>query len=279
MKFDHLIDRIEYILDGRKIYPWANSMGLSNGVVEPLKKNNLPGGEILALICRVENASFNWLSTGRGAPFYVGKSVTQDEFAERIHLHLEDSGEWKVSLVKMDNMPELAIAIFQMPGEHDYKGKPVPYTIMEVECGRWSSEASALLQTVKGLACYSIASTQKAAAHEFMQVWDGLAGTFRISRWLKEMAPCFPQVVMEQPRERYSVREPSPIEIEPRRLRDVILAVKSITTKEHRELTEEQFSTVVATLYRHAPTSGEIHPTMVGVAVDSVVLQENKPQG
>lgn len=272
MENPNLIERIEIVLDGRKLYPWAHSLGLSSGVVDSMKKNNLPGGEILALICRVENASFNWLSTGRGAPFYVGKSVTKGEFAERIGVHLEDSAEWQVSLITMNDMPDLTIAIFQMPGEHNYKGKAVPYTIMEVECGRWSPIAAALLRKAENLTCYIITRTQKADIHEFMQVVDGQAGTYRISIWLQKLTPCFPQLVLERQRETHEVRESKPAELDPRRLRDVIRAVKA--THQYNSMTDEQFSTVCAAVFRRLPASGEIDPNLVLVAIDSVLLQD-----
>ncbi len=64
-------ERLDLILQGRKITPWGKALGLSNSVIQTLSGGNAPGSDYLQLISRAENININFLLNGQGAPFVV----------------------------------------------------------------------------------------------------------------------------------------------------------------------------------------------------------------
>ena len=64
-------DRLNIILDGRKITPWGKSLGLSNSVLGVMTQGTAPGPDHLKIIAAAENVSLNYLLTGSGSPFVV----------------------------------------------------------------------------------------------------------------------------------------------------------------------------------------------------------------
>lgn len=64
-------DRLEIVLDGRKVTPWGKSLGLSNSVLGVMTQGTAPGPDHLKIIANAENVSINYLLTGDGCPFVV----------------------------------------------------------------------------------------------------------------------------------------------------------------------------------------------------------------
>lgn len=69
--FDSFNDRLEFVLDGRKLTPWGKSLGLSNSVLGVMSQGTAPGPDHLKVIASAENVSLNFLLTGEGSPFVV----------------------------------------------------------------------------------------------------------------------------------------------------------------------------------------------------------------
>lgn len=121
--FLHLVmdflQRLDFLLDGRKKYEWGGEVGLNRGVIAGMfDKGALPGWETLTAISRSENASLDWLTTGRGAPFYVHRH-TDDGAAEVIRQMLSDEN-WEISIGAAGR--RLAVALHQ-PVQHQMKPK------------------------------------------------------------------------------------------------------------------------------------------------------------
>ena len=95
MKFT---DRIEKVLGGRKLYPWASALHVSNTAANRMKQGVIPGSEILSAICRTENVSLSWLVEGKGNPFIVTTYKSDKELAAELSRHFEDA-HYSVALI------------------------------------------------------------------------------------------------------------------------------------------------------------------------------------
>jgi len=275
MDQSNLIDRINAILENRSIYAWVQSFGATNGVAESLKKNTMPRGDILTLIGRVENVSLNWLTAGKGRPFLIGKHVRPIQFAYAIRAHLEDDPNWHVSVVSCDYYPDETVVIFEAPAQVDYKGKAVDYTLIELECGGWNQDVAKELKKAKNVTCYSLGDS-KLATNKIMfnMLKSGRMGTYLIHRFFKNLRPVDPSLVLDRPTVerpiRYEVRESGPADlIDLSKMRQVIDAVKTAAEEEGRQLSNAQFSSAVASLYRRLEPGAHIDQNVVKIAIDS----------
>jgi hypothetical protein len=88
-------DRLNLILQGRKLTPWARSLGLSGGIINTLSDGKLPRAETLALIQRIENVSSSWLIDGSGSPFMTYIMVDELETENHLRMLLEEVS-WNV---------------------------------------------------------------------------------------------------------------------------------------------------------------------------------------
>lgn len=127
-----LYDRLVLVLCDRKIYPWAQSIGISKGTVDSIKsKGGMPGAEVLRAINRCENVSLEWLLDGRGNPFYV-TACASDEDARNVLHELLGPETWEATLVSDGD--RYAFVLTQ-PGAFLVKDQEIRYTIMEVITG------------------------------------------------------------------------------------------------------------------------------------------------
>lgn len=126
--------RIETILQGRKLSPWARQMGLSNSFVTRTRENKPPNSMALGLISKVERVSINWLLTGMGVPFIVSTIPRDEDFAE--YLDILSDENWDATIMVCYEYPNFAIATLQQPGQLSLgNGSMLDYTIHEVVYG------------------------------------------------------------------------------------------------------------------------------------------------
>lgn len=124
MKFS---ERINLILNGRKLYPWANALHISNGVTNRFAQDIIPGSEILTTIMRKENVSLNWLADGKGKPFYISIQNSDESMAQELSMHLEDF-PYTINLIH--DSSHLVIELSE-PAQSKYKGKAIDYVRYE----------------------------------------------------------------------------------------------------------------------------------------------------
>ena len=276
--------RLKNLLLDRKITPWGRHLGLSSGTITALTDGRIPGSDILGLIARAERCSLNWLTTGNGRPFSAGRHITQHEFTSALQAHLEDSDDWQISIIIADAFPEHTVVIFQMPGSIDYKGKTVDYTIMEIECGRWSQNAAALFGSSTQCTSYHINDSNPEASSEFGLIVAGFAGTYRIKKLLNSIKPVDNIDVIGRPtveridntNNKNDGASAEIIDLE--LMRSIITAVNAAAAEELREVTPDQFARAVTSLYRRTNPGSEISDQMVMIALDSAQPTDAKKQ-
>lgn len=132
------LSRIEFILDGRTQYPWAEAVGIGRGVMSRIRDGFVPTAESLIAICRAENCSLSWLLDGRGPPYLVGRCDSDEECAERFDELRSEKG-WSVYLLTDGGRHALALV---QPGQFDVKGRPVDYTILEILVGPFGNSVA-----------------------------------------------------------------------------------------------------------------------------------------
>jgi len=130
------LDRINFILQGRKITPWAKSIGLSNGDVSRIKDGKIPGPEKLVPICRTENISLNWLLEGVGEPYMVHHTFTDEETAELVSSHANDE-RWQILVLKNNVYPAIVLTL---PAIMQVGKNEVKYTAVEIIAGPMDAE-------------------------------------------------------------------------------------------------------------------------------------------
>ena len=125
-------DRLEFILSGRKIHPWAASLGVSKGAAENMWKGNAPGPEILNAIMLKENINLSWFLSGEGSPFMVRRCETDAEFADTIRNYDVVNNQWRLLLCTDGSR---LLIFLSRPQTYQYKEKNIEYHAFEVITG------------------------------------------------------------------------------------------------------------------------------------------------
>ena len=126
---ERFIDRVQRVLAGRRITPWGIQIGLNKGTTARIAKNEIPGLPILNLISRVEHVSTAWLIDGQGSPLPVHREASDADCAAYLVQLLTDEPDWRIDALSDGDHAAL---ILTQPGEVDFKGRAIPYTILEV---------------------------------------------------------------------------------------------------------------------------------------------------
>lgn len=175
-------DRITHLLDGRKTYPWALSIGISKGSMESVMKlGGMLGGEALSAIGRCENARVDWVLDGRGAPYSVA-CVTSDESAEELLQDLLEEN-WRITIVT--DSRRIALVLDQ-PGSFEVKDgkddagvqqyRTIDYSIIEVIVGHIGRHAMELVRSRIEHGVRLVLTT----ADAMTQIERGRVGTWRL---------------------------------------------------------------------------------------------------
>ena len=125
-------DRLLSVLCGRKLYPWAASLGISRGAAESMNKGNIPGSEILTAIRRKENVCLTWLVSGEGKRYSVDMHDSDAEFAEKLKMHDIVGNKWNIAVIFDKTRLVVCLA---SPTTYIYKNKQIDYITYEVITG------------------------------------------------------------------------------------------------------------------------------------------------
>lgn len=125
------VDRLQRVIDDRKPYTWAESMGWNKGTTARVMQGHIPGSELLVPLSWIENVRLDWLITGRGRP-YFGEVFAEDATAAMALEYTLEAEEWEIHVITCRG--RFAVVLTQ-PAEVDVKGKSISFTAMEVFLG------------------------------------------------------------------------------------------------------------------------------------------------
>lgn len=126
------LSRIDLILSGRDPYPWGQGIGISRGTINRIRHDQIPNADTLAIISKAENVSLSWLITGKGAPFIVFNSKTDNESMEVLNLYIIDEpGQWNVYILGATGEG----IVMEQPGSYVHNDKKYSYRIVEIITG------------------------------------------------------------------------------------------------------------------------------------------------
>lgn len=98
--FNHndFLSRLSEASDGRDLWPWLHSLGLTSGVVQGMvNRGVVPSGySLLALQC-LENVNVSWLLTGTGKPYLVERPADDRGCRARVAEALR-SAQWTATI-------------------------------------------------------------------------------------------------------------------------------------------------------------------------------------
>lgn len=81
MSDKEFLERINFILCGRKKHPWGHALGIRSTRITQMFLGRVPTADALEIIHRAEGVSIDWLLTGDAAPFCVRHLTDQDGVA------------------------------------------------------------------------------------------------------------------------------------------------------------------------------------------------------
>lgn len=131
MDFYNFIERLEFILAGRKVNPWAKRLNLSSGTASRLKQNIVPGHDVLTAIMRTENASLNWLLSGSGKPFMIDNYLDGADFHNQLNNHAKDCPQYRCDYMALAQLNLMCVVLSQ-PASYEFKGALIEYVQVEI---------------------------------------------------------------------------------------------------------------------------------------------------
>jgi len=257
-------ERVEFILAGRRISPWGESLGMPEGAAESLKKDPIPGAEILNAIWRSENVNITWLITGKGSPYMVTKCDDEVMMFEELK-KLIDEDTWEIDLVHDNN--QMAI-VLSMNGSYQYKDKEVNHKQVEVISGPIGEKIAKVLRE---RSLIDENRTVEVDEGTFIKLRDGYIGTYELFGGTKNTGlladyeygqDTFEEIIDKCLRYYASLKAASGELVALPLMRAIIEIVESIALDDSIKLTPKQKAKVIATSYRHAQRVGATADTL-----------------
>lgn len=131
MNFYNFSERLEFVLAGRKVNPWAKRLNLSSGTASRLKQDIVPGQDVLTAIMRTENVSLNWLISGSGKPFMVDSYLDSADFYNQLNNHAKDCPQYRCDYLALAQLNVMFVVLSQ-PASYEFKGATINYVQVEV---------------------------------------------------------------------------------------------------------------------------------------------------
>ncbi|EOX1582968.1 transcriptional regulator [Vibrio cholerae] len=236
------VERLNLVLSDRKQTPWGKSLGFTGGSISSIFGGRIPGPEILNVIRRAENVNLNWLLTGEGKPFIVNYFPNAKDFVETLDAMLNDEC-WKVCVCAL---AEQTVLILTMPGQYEFKGKWVDYTMCEILVGHGSEELANVLRNHQGQR--DIYITPDLPSETLKQIANGELGSYGLlaegfGYWIQPANSHDLEFIQE-------ARQGAPVSAP--LMRAVVKLVEDCAQKSKQVLTNEQKSRVITAAYRQA---------------------------
>ncbi|WP_062113154.1 hypothetical protein [Collimonas pratensis] len=178
-----LPQRIELVADGRKIHPWAKSIGVSKGSIEGVMKlDGMLSGETLSYIHRTENVRIDWLLEGRGKQYAVNICTSDEDACELLDALFEE--QWNVWI--LSDRVRMAIVLDQPASFSVKDGKTeageqqwrdIPYRVVEVITGTIGAKT---LDCIRPKAGQDVVHLLDATSETLARLEKGMIGTYRL---------------------------------------------------------------------------------------------------
>lgn len=120
-----LPERLEWLLQGRSPWKWADSVQLSSGAMQRLLKGHFPDPEKLIPASRIENFSLTWFVEGRGTPYGIAHPVDDDDAATILQLLLTDEPDTDLLICYCDK--GYTVIAWTLVQTQTTDGKPYQY--------------------------------------------------------------------------------------------------------------------------------------------------------
>ncbi|WP_422452454.1 hypothetical protein [Endozoicomonas sp. ALC066] len=271
--------RLDVILAGRKLHPWAKALGVSRGAAENMGKGVIPGSEILTAITRQENVSLNWLTTGKGTPFVVQKCVSPEEMSDLLDEYFLEQW-WHINIYT--DRSRLLFEL-ELPASYEFKGTTINYTVREWLTGPvneqvfntlgayrhkrfefmfddsdldWQLVELTTKEMEKLASGYTSPFTLHGQPESGFGHWNDLGNL----RWHKQLMDLFHQVPA------------SSGELSIPLLRAVLKMVRQLAEDDSEALSIEEESRIVAATYKHAIKKGlqpkDLDPDVIETMMD-----------
>lgn len=134
--------RLAFLIKDRKKTPWGKALGFTSPSITAIFSGHVPGPEFLQAISRSENVNLNWLLTGKGQPYITNFFSDAESFENNIDTMLSDE-KWTVYVCSLS---ERTILVLTQPGQYEFKGKRINYTLCEIMIGPGSEELAKTLR-------------------------------------------------------------------------------------------------------------------------------------
>ncbi|WP_419533395.1 hypothetical protein [Endozoicomonas sp.] len=138
-------ERLDYLLAGRKLYPWAANLGISRGAAEKMQKGQTPGSEILKAINLQEGVELTWLVTGEGRAFRIYNASDSNDFSNHVMQILASQRASKQDIYLCHDNQRMVIAIASEK-EYKYRNEAVQYRAWELSSGQFSQTLYDILE-------------------------------------------------------------------------------------------------------------------------------------
>ena len=135
-------ERLGFLIKDRKKTPWGKSLGFTSPSITAMFNGHIPGPEFLHAIRRAENVNLNWLLTGEGAPYIADYFHSGQALYQHLAVML-GSEPWQVYVCSHHTH---ACFVLTQPGQYEFKGKWVDYTIIHILSGPSDEALTDLLQ-------------------------------------------------------------------------------------------------------------------------------------
>ncbi|WP_422449138.1 MULTISPECIES: hypothetical protein [unclassified Endozoicomonas] len=135
--------RLEYVLGGRRLYPWASAIGVSKGAAEKMQKDVVPGSEILRVVHLREGVELTWLVTGSGRPFCINTALDTDDLNKMVNLNLLKNLNKSIVHLCHDGL-QIVVAVGTR-SSYIYKENTIKYRRWEMYSGRFSRKLAETL--------------------------------------------------------------------------------------------------------------------------------------
>ena len=247
-------ERLQYVLAGRKIYPWAESLGISKGAVFNIRSGTIFGPEILKAIRHRERISVDWLMFGDGKPFLVDHC----DSVEALRRAWRQSGRQKAKIYLLSDGQQVVV-IRQWSDIYEFKGKRQSYEHHQLLTLAFSDPVIQKLASLcKDLDCYE----GQLSSDQLGELVRGEAGPFSIfgnNKIPGLLTVWRPLSVIELERKLQSIAEmqqPAQGEISRTLMRVVIEMVENTALEEGIVLDAEAKARVYTAQYRAAARAG-----------------------
>ncbi len=246
--------RLDWLLDGRSLYSWINTLGVSRGVAESISHGKVPGPEILRLIQLKERVSLDWLISGLTSPILVDKLHDPRELKHA----LTEKTDLLSLCVLHDNAGHWALMLSQS-GEYSYRNLPVLYKHHRLIHSELTPEmADILLDTLRSaplseIPVYVLAVDQK----QLLGVRTGHVSPYQISQQIVTASETTQiDILLAKLLDQKPIMPAPATTISTDLMRAVISLVSRTAEEEQITLDADQQARVYTAVYRHAHRTG-----------------------